>query len=80
MFIQTPLIPHEPVSTPTQQPPHLNAHALAVLLGPPNRLARLLDLLQHGVKGDVVGVDVCGLGFQAHGVGGEAWKRMLVGV
>ena len=35
-------------------------------------LARLLDLVEHGVKGDGGGVDVCGLGFEGDGVGCEA--------
>ena len=56
-----------------------NAHALAIGLGALDRLARLLDLLEHGVKGHAVGVDVRGLGFEVDGVGGEACRGVVGG-
>jgi hypothetical protein len=53
-------------------------HLLSVRLRTIDLLARLLDLLQHGVVGEgVVGVDFCGLRFQVHGVGLDAWKGEL---
>lgn len=71
-----PMIHHIPLPTHST---HLNTHPLPILLRPLDRLPRLLNLLEHRVEAHLVGVDVCGLGFEVDGVGGEAWVVLLVG-
>lgn len=71
LHLSAPKNPH-PRTTTCPLRLHTHGDIDAIVLRGADLLARLLDLVEHGVKGDGGGVDVCGLGFEGDGVGCEA--------